>query len=196
VIRHGQTPWTISGRHTGSTDLALTEFGEAQARQFKDALSGIELSAVLVSPLQRARRTCELAGLLATARVEPSLAEWHYGDYEGLTRAQIQLHQPGWEVFRDGCPGGESAAELTARVDALITLVRAIPGRTVLFSHGHLLRSLAARWIGQSIVAGRSLLLDPAGTGILSNGNPDAEGGTLALWNGNARGLQARLNGR
>jgi len=148
LIRHGETPWSLSDQHTGrSTDLPLTERGEEQARQIGALLDGIFFSEVLVSPLQRARRTCELTGLGAVARVDPNLREWNYGGYEGPTAAQIRAQRPGWDIDRDGAPGGESADQVPARADLMIVELRAMVGRVAIFSHGQFLRALAVRWI-------------------------------------------------
>ena len=146
VIRHGETAWSLSGQHTGTTDIPLTENGRARARRLRPILAKEAFQLVLTSPLGRARETCELAGLGARAALEPDLKEWNYGDYEGLSSEQIHLKQPGWMVFRDGCPGGESPEQVAARVDHLIGRVRAADGDVALFAHGHLLRVLAARW--------------------------------------------------
>ncbi len=168
LIRHGETAWSRSGRHTGSTDLPLTENGRRAASALAPHLARMRFSLVLCSPLQRARQTCELAGLGEVAQLEPDLREWDYGDYEGLTHAQIDAEAPGWLVFRDGCPGGESPAQVAERVDRVITRVRAMEGRVALFAHGHLLRLLAARWIGLEPEQGGRFLLDTATISLLS----------------------------
>jgi probable phosphoglycerate mutase len=165
LIRHGETAWSLSGRHTGRSDIPLTAHGEAQARGLAERLRGQHFSAVLVSPMQRALRTCELAGFGPQAQVEEALHEWDYGLYEGLTRTEIRQRQPGWDVFHDGCPEGESPAQMGARVDGLLSRLRTLEGAVALFSHGHLLRSLAVRWIGLPILAGRNFGL---GAGALS----------------------------
>jgi probable phosphoglycerate mutase len=178
LIRHGETAWSRTGQHTGRTDLALTAHGEQQARQL-----ALVFTHVLVSPLQRARRTCELAGLLPQAQLEPRLHEWDYGDYEGLTGAQIRAKHPDWDVFRDGCPGGESPAQVTARVGQLLELLRALPGRVALFSHGHLLRALAVRWIELPILAGLHFGLNAASLSRLGYEHDSLGEPAIELWN-------------
>ena len=168
LIRHGETTWSRSGRHTGLTDLPLTGNGERAARQLAPHLGRMRFSLVLCSPLQRARQTCELAGLAEAAQLEPDLREWNYGEYEGLTHEQIEEGAPGWLVFRDGCPGGESPEQVAERVDRVIARVRAEEGIVALFAHGHLLRLLAARWIGLEQEQGGRFLLDTATISHLS----------------------------
>ena len=158
LVRHGPTAWSVSGQHTGRTDLPLTEQGERHAVQLGERLRGLTPAHVLTSPLQRAARTCALAGF-ATAEVDPDLVEWDYGDYEGLTSADIRLRKPGWSLFRDGCPGGETLAEIGARADRVVQRIRAADGNTLLFSSGHFLRVLAARWLGLEPAGGRYLIL-------------------------------------
>ena len=168
LIRHGETAWSLAGQHTGSTDMALTPKGEQAARSLAPYLAGLHLELVLSSPLQRARRTCELAGLGEQMQIDPDLREWEYGAYEGLTSAEIQLEAPGWLVFKDGCPGGESPQQLGARVDRLIARAQQQRGPVALFAHGHVLRVLAARWIGLTPGHGRHFLLDTATISLLS----------------------------
>src|SRR5262245_29661704 len=160
LIRHGETEWSRSGRHTGVTDVPLTEKGRREARLLGPSLSAVELALVLSSPLQRARSTCELAGLGQAMQLDDDLMEWRYGQYEGLTTKEILRIAPGWALFSDGCPGGESPEQVGARVDRLIARVRASAGTVALFAHGHLLRVLAARWIGLPPGHGRHFLLD------------------------------------
>jgi broad specificity phosphatase PhoE len=148
LARHGQTAWSLSGQHTGLTDLPLTLTGEGNARRLALRLQGRAFARVLCSPLQRARRTCELAGYGARAEIDARLLEWHYGDYEGLTSAEVHAQRPLWQLFRDGCPGGESPAQVAARADSLIATLRGGEGHVLLFSSGHFLRMLAARWLG------------------------------------------------
>jgi probable phosphoglycerate mutase len=167
VVRHGETEWSLSGRHTGVTDVPLTENGRAVARRLQPILAKESFSLVLTSPLGRARETCELAGLGNRAVVEPALMEWNYGEYEGLTPKQIHATRPGWMIFRDGCPGGEAPAEVGERADRVIARVRAAPGDVALFAHGHLFRVLVARWIGLPATAGRHFLLDTATLNVL-----------------------------
>src|SRR5471032_1786501 len=145
LIRHGETAWSKSGQHTSRTDLPLNEQGEQEARTLVGRLREIKFSRVFTSPRQRARRTCELAGLGAKARIEPDLAEWDYGDYEGLRSIDIRKSHPDWGIFRDGCPGGESPAQVSARADRLLMGLRAMDGTIALFSHGHFGRVLAMR---------------------------------------------------
>jgi probable phosphoglycerate mutase len=167
VVRHGETEWSLSGQHTGVTDIPLTENGRAVARRLKPILAEPSFTLVLSSPLSRARETCELAGLGAGAVLEPGLKEWNYGEYEGLTPKQIHAKAPGWMIFRDGCPGGETPAQVGARVDQVLTRVRAAPGDVALFAHGHAFRVLVARWIGLPPGAGQHFLLDTATLNVL-----------------------------
>jgi broad specificity phosphatase PhoE len=183
LIRHGETAWSISGQHTGRTDLPLTENGEQQARQLGELLHSVRLSQVLVSPLRRARRTCELAGFAADARIEQDLREWDYGDYEGLTAAQIRAQRPGWDIYRDGCPGGEAAAQVAARADRVIAELRAIDGLVAVFSHGHFLRALAVRWIDLPIQQGCHLALNTGSLSILGHERNNADVPAILLWN-------------
>ena len=165
LARHGETAWTISRQHTGMTDLPLTARGEVEAGQLGERLEGLSFAGVLTSPLQRAVRTCELAGFGAAAEVEPDLLEWNYGAYEGRTSADIRAERPDWQLFRDGCPGGESPDQVGARADRVARRVRAMRGDAVLFSSGHFLRVFAARWLGLEPGAGRYFL---PGTASLS----------------------------
>jgi probable phosphoglycerate mutase len=167
VVRHGETAWSLSGQHTGVTDLSLTDNGRAVARRLKPVLAKVSFSLVLTSPLRRARETCELVGLGSSAVVEPALVEWNYGEYEGLTAKQIHERNPGWLIFRDGCPGGETPEQVAARADRVIARVRAASGDVALFAHGHIFRVLVARWIGLSASAGQHFLLDTATLNIL-----------------------------
>ena len=154
LVRHSETEWSAGGRHTGRTDVPLTEEGRARARDLAPALSGRAYALVLTSPLSRARETCELAGLGATAQVCEALLEWDYGDYEGLTTPQIRAARPDWSLWRDGCPGGERPDQVGARVDPVVQRLAALEGDAVLFSHGHVLRVLTARWLGLEPGAG------------------------------------------
>jgi broad specificity phosphatase PhoE len=167
LLRHGETEWSLNGRHTGVTDIPLTENGRVAARLLKPILAKVTFTLVLTSPLQRARETCELAGLGQFANVEPDLIEWNYGEYEGLTTEQIRSTRPGWSVFRDGCPGGESPEQVGARADRVITKVRTAAGNVALFGHGHFTRVLAARWINLSANYGENFLLDTATLNVL-----------------------------
>ena len=161
LVRHGETEWSRDGRHTSVTDLPLTESGVVVAKTLAERLDGLEFGLVLTSPRQRARRTAELAGF-AGARPEPDLVEWDYGDYEGLTTEQIRESVPGWTVWTHPCPGGESAEQVAARLDRVVAEVRAYDGRALVFGHGHALRALAARWVGQPASDGRLFRLDTA----------------------------------
>ena len=183
LIRHGQTEWSLSGQHTGHTDLALTEHGELEARQLGGFLRGRKFTHVWTSPLQRARRTCELAGLGGPARVDPNLREWNYGDYEGLTTAEIHGRLPGWKVYRDGSPGGESVEEVRARADAVIGELRQLAGTVAVFSHGHFLRALAVRWLGLPLLAGEHFNLDTSSLSILGYQSHNPEMPAITLWN-------------
>lgn len=167
LARHGETAWTISRQHTGVTDLPLTAHGEAEALQLGGLLQGLKFSAVLTSPLQRAIRTCELAGFGSMAKIEPDLIEWNYGAYEGRTTAEIHAARPDWQLFRDGCPAGESPEQIGARADRAIRRVRGIEGNTLLFSSSHFLRVFAARWLGLEPAAGRYFLLGTASLSVL-----------------------------
>ena len=182
LARHGETEWSLSGRHTGRTDIPLTERGEDNARRLRGRLKGITFTEVLVSPLQRARRTCELAGFAAQAKVAPDLVEWDYGDYEGRLTSEIHLERPGWYLFRDGCPGGESLAAVGARADRVIARLRKDGGRILLFGHGHFSRVLAARWTGLSSEDARHLLLSTASLSIVGY-EPTLDDPAILLWN-------------
>ena len=167
LARHGETAWSITGQHTGVTDLPLTERGEQNASRLGKRLAGMAFAKVFTSPLKRAARTCELAGFGAKAATDHDLVEWNYGDYEGLRTAEIHLSNPAWELFRDGCPNGESPGEVGARADEVVRRLRAINGHALIFSSGHFLRVLAARWLGIEPAAGRFLSLDTASLSAL-----------------------------
>jgi broad specificity phosphatase PhoE len=167
LLRHGETEWSLNGRHTGVTDVPLTENGRIAARLLQPILAKETFALVLTSPLQRARETCELAGLGKQANVEPDLIEWNYGEYEGLKTEQIRLTRPDWSVFRYGCPGGETPDQIGARADRVLTKVRASEGDVALFAHGHILRVIAARWINLSAGYGEHFLLDTATLNVL-----------------------------
>ena len=168
LIRHGETEWSRSGQHTGLTDLALTDRGRQAARALASSLAEQSFALVLTSPLMRARETCELAGLADHAQVDPDLLEWNYGEYEGLTTAQIRQRRPAWLLFTDGAPGGECPDDVGRRVDRVIARARAAPGNVAMFAHGHVLRVLAARWLGWPVAAGRHFLLDTGTVNVLS----------------------------
>jgi probable phosphoglycerate mutase len=167
LARHGETAWTLSGQHTGRTDLPLTEKGEQEARLLGERLRGIKYAKVLTSPLQRAAVTCKLAGFADVAEVDPDLMEWDYGEYEGLTTAQILAMRPDWQLFRDGCPAGETPEQMAARADRVIRKVRAVEGDVLVFSSGHVLRVLGARWLGLEPAGGRFFLLSTASLSAL-----------------------------
>lgn len=167
LARHGETAWTLTGQHTGRTDVPLTERGEAEARRLGERLRDPAFVRVFTSPLRRATRTCELAGFGSAAEVDADLLEWNYGRYEGRTSAEIHAERPDWQLFRDGCPGGETAAEVGARVDQVIARVRAARGDVLLFSSAHVLRVLAARWLGLEPGAGRHFYLGTASLSTL-----------------------------
>ena len=168
LIRHGETEWSRSGQHTGLTDLPLTDMGRRAARALAPVLAQESFALVLTSPLQRARETCELAGLGDRARVDPDLLEWNYGEYEGLTAAEIHEHAPRWLVFTDGAPGGEQPDDVGRRVDRVIARARAARRTVAAFAHGHVLRVLAARWLGWPVAAGRHFLVDTGTVSVLS----------------------------
>jgi len=182
LARHGETAWSLSGQHTGLTDLALTERGERNARRLGQRLSGLAFAKVFTSPLQRALRTCELAGFAAIAEVDRDLLEWNYGDYEGRRTAEIHVERPDWQLFRDGCPGGESPTQVGARADRVVRRLRAIQGDVLLFSSGHFLRVLTARWLGLEPAAGRFFLLSTASVSVLSYEHNLSEP-VIRLWN-------------
>lgn len=162
LARHGETAWSISGQHTGLTDLPLTERGERNARSLKERLYGVSFAKVFTSPLQRATQTCELAGFGAVAEIDRDLVEWNYGQYEGRRTADIHRVRPDWQLFRDGCPGGESPNEVGARADRVVQRVRAVNGNVLLFSSGQFLCVLAARWVGLDAGIGRCFSLSTA----------------------------------
>jgi probable phosphoglycerate mutase len=182
LARHGETAWTLSGQHTGLTDLPLTEHGEENAKRLGERLKGLTFAKVFTSPLQRARKTCELAGFGTIAEVDPDLLEWNYGEYEGLTSAQIHAKCPSWKLFRDGCPGGETVAQIGMRADRVVARVRSIQGNVLLFSSGHISRVLAARWLGMDASAGRYFLLSTAALSQLGYEH-DLSEPVIRLWN-------------
>src|SRR5215471_14450261 len=182
LARHGETAWSISGQHTGLTDLPLTKRGERNALCLGDRLKGLSFAKVLTSPLQRAARTCELAGFGKVAQIEPDLLEWNYGAYEGRRTVEIQAERPDWRLFRDGCPGGETPGEVAARADRVRQRVRSIQGDVLLFSSGHFLRVLAARWLGLEPAAGRFFVLSTASLSALSYEHKLSQP-VIRLWN-------------
>lgn len=180
IARHGETAWTITGQHTGLTDLPLTPQGERNARALSGRLTGQVFAKVFTSPLQRASKTCALAGFGAQAEVDGDLVEWNYGEYEGLRSAEIRATRPGWQLFRDGCPGGESPAQVMARADRVMNRLRAVPGDVLLFSSGHFIRALAARWIG--LEPSMSFLLSTASLSAVGY-DQDLSHPVIRLWN-------------
>jgi broad specificity phosphatase PhoE len=182
LARHGETEWSLSGRHTGLTDIPLTPRGEANARQLGLRLRGMDFSRIFSSPLMRARRTCELAGFGERTEIDPNLVEWNYGDYEGRRTVDIRQERPDWKLFRDGCPNGESFAALTARADRVIERLRESGGNVLLFSHGHFLRTLAARWLSLPVQDARLLMLSTAALSALSYEHDEP---AIQFWNDN-----------
>ena len=180
LARHGETEWSLSLRHTGKTDLPLTEEGRRQARALGPRLHAWTFSLVLTSPLQRALETCRLAGYGEQAQVRPDLEEWDYGRYEGLTSQQIQELQPNWSLWRDGCPGGEKAEDVGSRADRVIAEVRLVDGDVLIFAHGHVLRVLASRWLGEPPEGGRHYALQTATLSVLGYEHRDP---VIRLWN-------------
>jgi probable phosphoglycerate mutase len=180
LVRHGETEWSASGRHTSFTDIALTARGRDEACELAPVLRSEQFRLVLTSPRQRARETCALAGLGAELEVTDDLCEWNYGEYEGRTTAEIREDVPGWTIFGNGAPGGETAAEVAARADRLIARAEAAGGRVAMFSHGHFLRVLGARWIGLDATEGRLLGLDVATISVLGHERAQR---VLRVWN-------------
>ena len=183
MARHGETAWSLSGQHTGFTDLPLTPNGERNARRLGERLKGMSFAKVFTSPLQRAARTCELAGFGAVAETDPELVEWNYGQYEGRCSAEIFAERPDWQLFRDGCPGGESPAQVGERADRVVQRVRTVPGDVLLFSSGHFIRVLAARWLALGPEpAGRYFLLTTASLSALGYEHNLSQP-VIRLWN-------------
>jgi broad specificity phosphatase PhoE len=183
IARHGETAWSLTGQHTGLTDLPLTEHGERTARRLEERLVGLSFAKVLVSPLQRARRTCELAGYGAVAEIDADLVEWDYGQYEGLRTADIRNHRPDWQLFRDGCPGGESPGQVATRADRVVSRVRAVNGDVLIFSSGHFIRVLASRWLDLApSPTARLFMLSTASLSALGY-EQDLSRPVIRLWN-------------
>jgi probable phosphoglycerate mutase len=182
LARHRETAWSVTGQHTGLTDLPLTERGERNALGLGQRLAGSVFAKVFTSPLQRAVRTCELAGFGAVAEFDPDLVEWNYGDYEGLRTAEIHAVRPDWQLFRDGCPNGELPQDIGARADRVVSRVRAFKGDVLIFSSGHFLRVLAARWLGLEPFAGKFFMLDTASLSALSYEH-DLSSPAIRFWN-------------
>ena len=186
LLRHGETEWSLSGQHTGRTDISLTTRGKDEARDIAQRLQGISFAHVLTSPRQRARQTCELAELGPAAIIEPNLVEWDYGDYEGQRSVDIRQRRPGWNLFRDGCPHGEMPAQVSGRADRLIAHVRAMDGNVAIFSHGQFGCVLAARWIGLPVVEAQHFQLGTASISILGEDPHHPEVPVIAQWNGSS----------
>lgn len=179
-MRHGETEWSLSGRHTGTTDIPLTKEGRRQASALSPRLSGWQFALVLTSPLLRARETCRLAGYAGQVQVRPDLVEWDYGRYEGLMSNQIAEIDPDWSLWRDGCPGGEVAADVGRRADRVIAEVRGAAGDVLIFAHGHVLRVLASRWLGEPAEMGRHYALQTAALSVLGYEHQDP---VIQRWN-------------
>ena len=182
LARHGETVWSLTGQHTGLTDLPLTEVGERNAGKLQGALSELVFVKVFSSPLRRAWRTCELAGFRSRAEIVYDLVEWDYGEYEGRRTVEIHAQRPDWQLFRDGCPGGESPQEVAARADRVVDLVRSVSGNVLLFSSGHFLRMLAARWAGIDTFGARTLMLSTASLSVLGYEH-SLEQPAIRMWN-------------
>ena len=183
LIRHGETEWSRTGQHTGLSDIPLTPFGEEEALAVGKQLRGLAFDAVLSSPRQRARRTSEIAGLNRSAEVEPLLREWDYGDFEGLRSSEILQAHPGWNIYQDGCPNGESPSQIIARADAMVARLRILKGKIAIFSHGHFLRILAVRWIGLPVDVAQRFLIGTASLSILGYEHERVEKPVIVLWN-------------
>jgi broad specificity phosphatase PhoE len=183
LARHGETAWSLSGQHTGLTDLPLTERGERTARRLEERLKGLTFAKVFTSPLQRASRTCELAGFGTVAEVDRDLVEWNYGQYEGRRGAEIRAERPDWQLFRDGCPGGESPNQVATRADRVVSRVRAVQGDVLIFTSGHFMRVLAARWLGlEPTQNSRYFMLSTASLSALGY-EQDLSRPVIRLWN-------------
>lgn len=181
LARHGETEWSKSGQHTSRTDLPLLPSGEEAAKRLSTRLAGLTFTRVLSSPLSRARRTAELAGY--SPEVDPDLFEWNYGDFEGLKSAEITARRPGWNLFRDGAPGGESPDEVAARADRLVAKLRGLTGNVICFAHGHILRVVAARWINHPVSLATCMLLGTASISILSFNHGKLDEPAIKVWN-------------
>ncbi len=183
LVRHGDTAWTDSEQYTGRTDLPLNARGEAHARQLGERLRGFSFIRVFTSPLQRAAKTCNLAGFRSAVEVDPDLIEWDHGSFEGVLARDVRREHPGWELFHDGCPGGESPQEVAARADRFIARVREIGGDVLAFSSGHIIRMIAARWNGLPPAAGRVFFCRPASVGVLGFEHENRDLPIIRLWN-------------
>ena len=183
LTRHGDTAWTASRQHTGRTDIPLSDAGAERACQIGQSLRRFSFSRVFTSPLQRASKTCELAGYGTAAEVDPDLVEWDYGQYEARTTREILNERPGWELYRDGCPAGELPGDVAARADAFLARVRRIEGDVLAFSSGHIIRMIAARWLGLPPSSGRFFYCRPASVGVLGHEHRNRDEPILGLWN-------------
>lgn len=183
LIRHGETEWSRLGKHTGKTDLPLLPQGEADAKRVGPRLAKVGFSEIISSPRQRARRTCALAGFGAHVSIDEDVAEWDYGAYESLTADEILLKRPDWSIYRDGCPEGESAEQIIARADRVVTRLKSLHGNVAVFSHGHFLRILTARWLNWPIVNAQNLLLSTASISELAFNHNRIDRPVIALWN-------------
>ncbi len=181
LVRHGETEWAISGKHTGRTDIELTERGKRNASDLGERLGSHRFEKIISSPLIRARATCELAGF--TPVIDPEVMEWHYGDYEGMLSSEIKQRDPDWNVFFDGCPNGESPEQVTERALGVLAKLESRTGDVAIFSHGHFLRALAGCWLAGTVEAGRQLLLSPGAVCILSYDHHSREERAIELWN-------------
>ena len=183
LARHGETAWSLTGQHTGLTDLPLTARGERNASRLRIRLEGLTFAKVFTSPLQRARKTCELAGFGASAEIDRDLLEWNYGEYEGRRTSEIHVECPDWQLCRDGCPGGESPGQVAVRADRAVSRLRTVEGNALVFSSGHFLRVLAARWIGLKLTSHASLfMLSTASLSALGYEN-SLDRPVIRLWN-------------
>ena len=187
LIRHGETTWSLTHQHTGRTDIPLTVHGEEEASQLGKRLSSTEFIYVFSSPSRRAQRTCELVGIAAPPKIEVDLSEWDYGDYEGSCTADIRKKRPEWNIFRDGCPGGETPGQISERADRLIARLRKLEGKVALFSHGQFGCVLATRWIGLPVIQGPHFVLGTASLSVLGFDPDHPEVPVIALWNGFSR---------
>ncbi len=183
LMRHGETAWSLSGQHTGRADIPLTDNGQAEARRLGERIRPIDFVRVFCSPLLRARQTCELAGLSIHQMIDDDLTEWDNGDYEGKTHADISAVNPNWNLFRDGCPNGETPADISARADRLVARFSTFEGNVAVFAHSHLGRVLVTRWIGLTVKHAETFLLDTASVSILSLDHDDSKPRSLMLWN-------------
>jgi len=195
LVRHGETAWSLSGQHTGRTDLPLTEYGKHEARLLHDRLANLKVAKRFRSPSLRARETCALAGFGEVTEDDPDLVEWDYGDYEGLKSAEIHAKQPDWLIYRDGCPNGETPDQITARADRVIARIRGIQGNVMLFSSGHFLRVLTMRWLGVEIFYGRFLTLSTASVGSLGYEHKITEP-VIYSWNDTSHLVEPTKNGK